>query len=86
MAADGTIAFAEGYEGPHALFILPLDAGRADPDAVEKFIADSGFDREWFVGQPSGAEEPPVPESGEQDAPGDTAGQKTEDSLPAVLQ
>ena len=41
MAADGTIAFAEGYEGPHALFILPLDAGRADPDAVEKFIADS---------------------------------------------
>ena len=86
MAADGTIAFAEGYEGPRALFILPLDVGRADPDAVEKFIADSGFDREWFVGQPSGAEEPPVPESGEQDAPGDTAGQKTEDSLPAVLQ
>lgn len=50
MAEDGTIAFAEGVEGPHALFTLPLDEGKADPAAVEQFMDDSGFDQEWFFG------------------------------------
>ena len=49
MAEDGTISFAESIEGPHALFTLPLDSGKADPAAVEQFMADSGFDREWFT-------------------------------------
>ena len=37
------------FEGPHALFTLPLDASKANPAAVEQFIDDSGFDREWFT-------------------------------------
>lgn len=49
MAEDGTISFAEGFEGPHALFTLPLDSSRADPAAVEQFMADSGFARERFT-------------------------------------
>ena len=49
MAEDGTISFVNGFEGPHALFTLPLDAGKADPAAVERFMDESGFDREWFT-------------------------------------
>ena len=49
MAEDGTIAFAERFEGPHALFTLPLDKSKADPAAVELFMEDSGFEREWFT-------------------------------------
>lgn len=49
MAEDGTISFAESFEGPHALFTLPLDKSKADPAAVERFMDESGFDREWFT-------------------------------------
>lgn len=49
MAEDGAISFAEGFEGPHALFTLPLDKSKADPAAVEKFMDESGFEREWFT-------------------------------------
>lgn len=49
MAEDGTISFVEEIEGPHALFTLPLDKSQADPAAVEQFILNSGFDREWFT-------------------------------------
>lgn len=49
MAEDGTISFAEGFEGPHALFTLPLDKSKADPAAVERFMDESGFDRAWFT-------------------------------------
>ena len=49
MAEDGTIAFAESFEGPRALFTLPLDESKADPAAVEQFMDESGFDREWFT-------------------------------------
>lgn len=55
---DGTIAFAEGLEGPHALFTLPLDDSKADPAAVDAFMDESGFDREWFTGTVSEGEEP----------------------------
>lgn len=49
MAEDGTISFAAGLEGPHALFTLPLDKSKADPAAVERFMDESGFDRERFT-------------------------------------
>ena len=49
MAEDGTISFAEDFEGPHALFTLPLDQSKAAPAAVERFIEESGFDKEWFT-------------------------------------
>lgn len=49
MAEDGTISFAENFEGPHAMFTLPLDQSKADPAAVEQFMDDSGFDRAWFT-------------------------------------
>lgn len=49
MAGDGTISFAGGVETPQALFTLPLDKSKADPAAVERFMEDSGFDREWFT-------------------------------------
>ncbi len=58
MNGDGSIQFAGDFAGPHALFTLPLDAGKADPAAVEAFIADSGFDLDWFTGSTSQSEEP----------------------------
>ena len=58
MAENGTIAFAGDFEGPHALFTLPLDRSKADPAAVERFMDGSGFDRDWFttVGPDDGME------------------------------
>ena len=38
---DGTIAFCDDFTGPHALFTLPLDPAKADPAAVEAFIAEN---------------------------------------------
>lgn len=40
MAEDGSISFAEDFEGVHALFTLPLDPSLADPEAVAEFIKD----------------------------------------------
>ena len=39
IADDGSIAFAEDYQKAHALFILPLDPGLADPAAAEALVA-----------------------------------------------
>lgn len=39
MAEDGSIAFAESYQGAHALFTLPLDPALADPAAAEALVA-----------------------------------------------
>lgn len=41
MAADGSLSYAAGHEG--ALFVLPLDASRADPEAAEAFVRDTGL-------------------------------------------
>lgn len=38
---DGTIAFCDDYTGPHALFELPLDPAKADPEAVEAFLEEN---------------------------------------------
>ena len=46
---DGTITFCDDFDGVQALFTLPLDESKADPAAVEQFMDDSGFDREWFT-------------------------------------
>lgn len=43
MAEDGSISFTDNMEGAHALFTLPLDAAKADPAAVEQFLADNGI-------------------------------------------
>lgn len=44
MAEDGSISFADDFEGPHALFTIPLDESKADPEAVAKFFEESGFE------------------------------------------
>lgn len=44
MAEDGSISFAEDYEGPHALFTIPLDESKADPEAVDAFFNKIGFE------------------------------------------
>ena len=41
MAEDGTISFTADYDGPQALFTLPLDPAGADPEAAEKFVEDT---------------------------------------------
>lgn len=43
MEEDGTITFAEGMKGPRALFTLPLDAAKADPQAVEQLLESIGL-------------------------------------------
>lgn len=44
MAEDGSISFVDSYEGPCALFTIPLDESKADPEAVAKFFEESGFE------------------------------------------
>lgn len=43
MADDGSIAFAEDFEGVQALFTLPLDPSKADPAAAEAFVESTGL-------------------------------------------
>lgn len=38
MGEDGAISFADNYAGPRALFELPLDESKADPDAVAALL------------------------------------------------
>ena len=44
MEADGSLRFAEDFQGAHALFTLPLDAGKADSAAAEAFAAGTGLE------------------------------------------
>ena len=39
IAEDGSIAFAESYDGAHALFTLPLDPNLADPATAAAMVA-----------------------------------------------
>ena len=64
MAEDGTISFAEKFEGPRALFTLPLEQSKADPVAVEQFMDNSGFDRDWFTTVAPVDDSQPAPEPG----------------------
>lgn len=43
VADDGSIAFAEDFEGVQALFTLPLDASKADPAAADTFVESTGL-------------------------------------------
>ena len=44
MEADGSLRFAEDFQGAHALFTLPLDASKADSAAAEAFAAGTGLE------------------------------------------
>ena len=44
MAEDGSISFVSDYDGPHALFTIPLDESKADPEAVDAFFNKIGFE------------------------------------------
>ena len=39
----GEISFAEGYNGPGALFTIPLDSSKADSAAAEEILSRSGL-------------------------------------------
>lgn len=61
-AASGKITRNEDYEGVNALFSLPLDASKADPEAADAYIQKmekelSGEDEEGSPDLPDGAEE-----------------------------
>lgn len=43
MAEDGTIFYADGYEGVRAMFTLPLDPAKADPEAAKQLLIDQGI-------------------------------------------
>lgn len=60
VKADGSISFSEDFDGPHALFTLPLDESLANPAAAEAFLAEHGLpDAE---GPDGGSEEPVSPD------------------------
>lgn len=40
IAEDGSIHFTDALDGDKHMFTLPLDPSRADPEAVEQFLAD----------------------------------------------
>lgn len=41
---DGSISFADGVQGPHAIFTLPLNPAKADPAAVDLLLKDLGLE------------------------------------------
>ena len=43
MDEAGAIYFQDGLAAPHALFTLPLDAGKADPAAAQAFVESTGI-------------------------------------------
>lgn len=43
LGDDGSISFADGVQGPHAIFTLPLDSTNADPAAAEQLLKDNGL-------------------------------------------
>ena len=43
MAGDGTISYAEGYEGVRLMFTLPLDPAKADPEAAQRLLIEQGI-------------------------------------------
>lgn len=45
MGADGEIKYSEGYNGHRAMFELPLDSSKADPEAAAEFIRQ--IDAQW---------------------------------------
>ena len=42
----GAIAFKEGYDKPHAMFVLPLDSEKANSNAVSKLLDSMGIEIE----------------------------------------
>jgi len=56
IGEDGSIAFAEGLGGAHAMFVLPLDPAKADPSRLEQALAQRGYSKEdiatikeWYI-------------------------------------
>lgn len=47
VAQDGSISFNPSYEGAQALFTLPLDADKADPEAADAFVEAAGLDLDY---------------------------------------
>ncbi len=43
MKEDGTITYKDGYIGFKAIFELPLDESKADPDAVKELLSGMGY-------------------------------------------
>lgn len=43
MSDDGTISYADGYEGVRVMFTLPLDPSKADPEAARQLLIDQGI-------------------------------------------
>lgn len=49
ISDDGTISFNESYNGTKALFEVPLDEAKADPEAVKALLEKHGFDEKDVV-------------------------------------
>lgn len=43
MNENGEISFTDGFVKPHAMFTLPFDEKKADPDAVSRFMESAGI-------------------------------------------
>lgn len=43
MAEDGTISYSDGYNGARAMFTLPLDPAKADPEAAMQLLIGQGI-------------------------------------------
>lgn len=67
VAPDGSISFAEDFEGPHALFTLPLDASKADPAAADAFVEGTGLNIDYNAPLEDGGEEYQVHEEDTED-------------------
>lgn len=49
VAEDGSISFSDAFEGPHALFTLPMDESTGDEEAIARYFAENGIDLEWAL-------------------------------------
>lgn len=49
ISDDGTISFNESYNGTKALFEVPLDESKADPEAVKALLEKHGFEEKDVI-------------------------------------
>lgn len=43
VSQSGEISFVDGYDAPHAMFTIPLDPGKADPEAAKQLLESIGL-------------------------------------------
>lgn len=54
---DGSIEFSENFTAPHAMFTIPIDQSKADPEAAAELLRVNGISEDGFIPEDNEAED-----------------------------